>query len=151
MTDTPRYRFLGAYDVGDDLLEVRYQLTGDAAPRRVYGWVSATANHFDPEEYGDDGHRNHDREGRAMTPAEVRTYAESLIDAQLAVGWELPAKAVGGRELAAADPEPEPPPATEPPAADLPPVEPSVSAEPPALFQPVVEADPSETPEPGVE
>jgi len=115
VSDTPGYRFLGAHDVGGDVLRVTYHVDGEEAPRTVLGWVSATTNHYDPETYCADRencperdefalpgeHRLHRLKGskpRKMTSSEMRVYAESLIEA---------ARAPEPVELVAADPEPE--------------------------------------------
>lgn len=43
------------------------------------GWVSAMEQHYDPDAYGEDGHRDPDREPRAMTDDERMAYWESLL------------------------------------------------------------------------
>lgn len=76
----------GLFDAGNDVLLVRGTTDamqtedGDPLPIEARGWISATSNHFDPEYYGDDGHRKPGATARAMTKDEQRAYATGLLE-----------------------------------------------------------------------
>jgi hypothetical protein len=50
-----------------------------AAELAGYGWFSAVTNHFPPEAYGPDGHRDPATPARTMTDAEQTEYYQNLI------------------------------------------------------------------------
>lgn len=69
-------------DLGDDVLgAVAHDEEGNEFS--ATGWVSATTNHYDPESYDSDGNLVKKAKPRAMTPAEVTTYALSLFAPQI--------------------------------------------------------------------
>lgn len=45
----------------------------------AYGWISATTNHYSPEDYDDGGHVKEGAKYHTMTKAELNTYCESLL------------------------------------------------------------------------
>jgi len=90
-------KFLGAYDRGHDVLEVRFTdgeadpATGQPRELSAYGWLSALTNHYDPSDYDPDtGHRRAGAQPRAMTAAERVTYYAALIAAAIPAASSTP-------------------------------------------------------------
>jgi len=90
---------VSVHDVGDDRLRAVFE-DEDGEQVEVFGWVSATTNHYDADCYwpagsteiltggflGHDrhevdhsGHLRDDAKPRQMTPAEIADYARSLL------------------------------------------------------------------------
>jgi hypothetical protein len=70
---------LSADDIGNDVLLVRAIVDDDLDPTEARGWVSALTNHYDPDAYGEDGHRLADAKPRHLSDAEARAYCEQLV------------------------------------------------------------------------
>jgi len=80
-------------DAGNDVLEVEGVIEGKRVAAQ--GWVSATTNHYDPNDDHDDGTRRANAKPRALTPEETLEYARGLLQAA------VPAK----RDLGLRDPD----------------------------------------------
>ncbi len=86
-------------DRGGDVLYVRGSV--DGVEVEALGWVSATTNHYDPADVGEDGYPKPGAKTRAMTAAEARAYVEGLLNPPAPV--IAPSTAVAAIKL---DPEP---------------------------------------------
>lgn len=79
----------GIMDLGDDVLRVDgHHMTQDGDQARpvlvqAFGWVSATTNHYDPDQYDQDtGHLVDGATPRQMSQDELLAYAQQLLAEQ---------------------------------------------------------------------
>lgn len=79
----------GILDLGDDVLRVdghwMRPAVGEPVPVLVqaFGWVSATANHYDPDQYDQEtGHLVDGATAHQMSTAELLAYAQRLLAEQ---------------------------------------------------------------------
>lgn len=64
---------------GPDSDQLRITGTVDGRAVQAEGWFSATQNHYPPDAYDEDGHRDPDAIPRKMTESEVVEWAVALL------------------------------------------------------------------------
>lgn len=76
-------KLLKVTDLGDDVIEVS-GFDSDKPEERltVRGWHSATQNHYDADDYGEDGHLKEDAEPREMSQDEKEAYWLGLLETE---------------------------------------------------------------------
>lgn len=70
-------------ELPNDVLEITAELKGTAEIVFAYGWVSATTNHFSPDDYQADGNLKDGATAREMTAKEKSDYCIKLLEQAL--------------------------------------------------------------------